>query len=204
MSHTLVLNADMKPLGYLPISAFSWQDSVRALWLGTVTSLHDYADWWVQSPSQRLAVPSVVITKRYIRVRRNTVAFTDGMIFLRDDYRCQYCGKTFPERHLTLDHVTPRCMGGKKSWTNIVTACGPCNSRRGNNARQRPLAEPRRPSYWQMVEQRRQHPLTIPDAAWLPYLDWADRVDVVPPYGMPGYRAAPTRALRHLVESDDE
>lgn len=199
MSHTLVLNTDHRPVGFLPLSALSWQDSIRALYLGTVTSLHNYENWWVQSPSQRIAVPSVVVTTRYIKIKRNSIAFNDTMVFLRDEYRCQYCGKLFSEHQLTLDHVTPRSMGGNRSWTNIVSACSPCNSRRGNNVRQRPLKEPRRPNYWQMVELRRQHPLIIPDESWMPYLDWADRVEIIPPYGMPGYKAAPTKMLRTLV-----
>lgn len=203
MSHTLVLNADMNPLGLLPVSALSWQDAVRALWLGTVTPLHDYLDWRVHSPSHDYFVPSVVITKTYVKTRRN-VAFADSMIYLRDGYQCQYCGKTFPERLLTMDHVHPKSMGGKKSWTNIVAACGPCNNRRGTNTRIRPKNMPQRPSYHEMAERRRQHPLVIPDAAWLPYLNWSNNnINIVPPYGMPGYSPATSRVLRNLVDSEE-
>lgn len=202
MTHTLVLNSDCTPLGLLPISALSWQDAMRALCLGTVTSIHNYDTWDIHSPGNVHAVPSVVMTSKYVKVRRN-VAFTDSMIFLRDDYTCQYCGKRFPERSLTLDHVLPKSMGGGKTWGNIVAACGPCNNRRGNNQRLRPKNEPRRPTYYEMVEKRRSHPLVIPDMSWLPYLNWSDRVDIVPPLGMPGYRSAPTRALRNLVETPD-
>jgi 5-methylcytosine-specific restriction endonuclease McrA len=33
---------------------------------------------------------------------------------------------------LTLDHVIPRSRGGESVWENVVTACGPCNLRKGN------------------------------------------------------------------------
>jgi len=33
---------------------------------------------------------------------------------------------------LTLDHVLPRSRGGKSSWTNLVTACKTCNSKKGD------------------------------------------------------------------------
>ena len=33
---------------------------------------------------------------------------------------------------LTLDHVVPRCRGGESVWENVVTACAPCNLRKGN------------------------------------------------------------------------
>jgi 5-methylcytosine-specific restriction endonuclease McrA len=32
---------------------------------------------------------------------------------------------------LNYDHVVPRIQGGKTIWENIVTACYPCNDRKG-------------------------------------------------------------------------
>ena len=32
---------------------------------------------------------------------------------------------------LTLDHVTPRCQGGKNSWENLATSCFACNNKKG-------------------------------------------------------------------------
>ena len=49
-------------------------------------------------------------------------------IFRRDEYRCVYCGLTFEERELTLDHVQPRMRGGDQSDGNIVTCCTICNT----------------------------------------------------------------------------
>jgi hypothetical protein len=33
---------------------------------------------------------------------------------------------------LTLDHVIPRSRGGDSVWENVVTACAPCNLRKGD------------------------------------------------------------------------
>ena len=33
---------------------------------------------------------------------------------------------------LTLDHVVPRSRGGDSVWENVVTACAPCNLRKGD------------------------------------------------------------------------
>jgi len=41
-------------------------------------------------------------------------------------YRCAYCGKK--TIILTQDHVTPISQGGEHTASNIVPACGPCNS----------------------------------------------------------------------------
>lgn len=47
-------------------------------------------------------------------------------IYRRDGYACVYC--TSPHRGLSLDHLRPRCKGGGNESTNLVTACGACNS----------------------------------------------------------------------------
>lgn len=48
-------------------------------------------------------------------------------IYARDGHACVYCGA---EDHLTLDHVTPRELGGGHEAGNLVTACLHCNSAR--------------------------------------------------------------------------
>lgn len=38
---------------------------------------------------------------------------------------CLYCGST---EALTVDHITPRCKGGKNGLDNVTKACEYCNS----------------------------------------------------------------------------
>ena len=54
----LVLNADYQPLSMVPVSLWSWQDTVRAVCRGCVTVLSCY-DVTVRSPSTIMALPSV-------------------------------------------------------------------------------------------------------------------------------------------------
>jgi 5-methylcytosine-specific restriction endonuclease McrA len=51
-------------------------------------------------------------------------------LFARDGWRCVYCGDS--AGRLTLDHVVPRSRGGDSVWENVVTACAPCNLRKGD------------------------------------------------------------------------
>lgn len=53
-------------------------------------------------------------------------------VFVRDAYRCVYCGIAFPSEQLSLDHVQPRMRGGDNSEGNLVTACRACNTRKGS------------------------------------------------------------------------
>lgn len=106
----LVLNADFRPLSYYPLSLWSWQDSIRAVWLDRVSVLSEY-DTVVRSPTQSLRLPSVIALKDYIPAARKP-AFTRFNVFLRDNFSCQYCNTRFPTQELTFDHVIPRSKGG--------------------------------------------------------------------------------------------
>ncbi len=53
-------------------------------------------------------------------------------IFVRDDWRCVYCGAQFTPAALTVDHVQPLMRGGDSSGGNVVTACATCNLRKGH------------------------------------------------------------------------
>lgn len=57
-------------------------------------------------------------------------------VFRRDGYRCFYCGfhadTEADKKALTLDHIIPRSKGGSDKRKNLVTACQPCNQRKGN------------------------------------------------------------------------
>jgi 5-methylcytosine-specific restriction endonuclease McrA len=57
---------------------------------------------------------------------------TNAMLFMRDRQVCAYCGGRFLLRDLSRDHVNPVSRGGRDSWTNTVTACRSCNTRKGN------------------------------------------------------------------------
>ena len=53
-------------------------------------------------------------------------------VFERDGYQCHYCQKQLTRFTATLDHIQPVSRGGDNSFTNLVTSCLHCNSRRGN------------------------------------------------------------------------
>lgn len=46
------------------------------------------------------------------------------------DYRCLGCGKKFPFKKLTVDHVLPVSMGGSSNIDNIQPLCQSCNSKK--------------------------------------------------------------------------
>lgn len=53
--------------------------------------------------------------------------FRRTVVFARDDWECQYCGKHVSHRDATIDHIIPDSRGGPTSWRNCTTACRSCN-----------------------------------------------------------------------------
>jgi 5-methylcytosine-specific restriction endonuclease McrA len=167
----LVLNADYRPLSYYPLSLWPWQEVVKAVFLDRVEVIATY-EQTVRSPSFEMALPSVVSLKDYISQDRPP-AFTRFNVFLRDGFACQYCGS--PE-DLTFDHVMPRSKGGRTTWENIVTACGPCNLRKGGKMPKDSglhlMKRPDRPNMHQLQSIGRRFPPHHLHETWVDYLYW--------------------------------
>jgi 5-methylcytosine-specific restriction endonuclease McrA len=171
----LVLNADFRPLSYFPLSLWSWQDTVKAVFLSRVNVVSEY-EQTVHSPSWVMYLPSVISLKAYVPASRRP-AFTRFNVFLRDSFGCQYCGVNLPAEDLTFDHVIPRSRGGVTKWTNVVTACSPCNLRKGHKmpkvAGVHPLLRaPCRPTSFELQENGRAFPPNHLHQSWRDFLYW--------------------------------
>lgn len=170
----LVLNADYRPLSYFPLSLWSWQDSVKAVFSGRVSILAEY-DRVVRSPSCRMRLPSVIALKDYIAASRYP-AFTRFNVFLRDRFSCQYCREVHTTHELTFDHVVPRSKGGRTTWDNVVTACMSCNLHKGSQLPHQcgmnPRRKPWRPTSHELQENGRAFPPNYLHESWRDFLYW--------------------------------
>lgn len=54
-------------------------------------------------------------------------------VFKRDNFKCQYCGRSAPDVVLHVDHIKPVAEGGTGDISNLVTACIDCNLGKGAN-----------------------------------------------------------------------
>jgi 5-methylcytosine-specific restriction endonuclease McrA len=171
----LVLNADFQPLSYFPLSLFGWEDAVKAVTRGSHVVVAEY-DRVVRSPSTTMRLPSVLALRDYVRPPA-CVAFTRFNVFLRDRFRCQYCGAQQLRGELTFDHVIPRADGGTTCWTNIVAACSPCNARK-DRRHLRPLRQPVAPSWHDLMTAQRLFPPDFLHQTWRDYLYWDAELEV--------------------------
>jgi len=165
----LVLNATYEPLNVTSV----WR--ACSLVLSRKAEVLEAApDRVIRSPSMTLPHPVVIRLVAYVKVPRFTARrITRRALFARDANTCQYCGSG---ARLTLDHVTPRSRGGTSAWENVVTACAPCNLRKGSKSlRQSGLSlrkPPRAPISEEMRNLGRKFPPNHLHESWLDYLYW--------------------------------
>jgi hypothetical protein len=58
-------------------------------------------------------------------------------VVIRDNFRCQYCGKELKEvADYEMDHVMPRISGGKDNYQNLVASCVKCARLKSNHSPQ--------------------------------------------------------------------
>lgn len=175
----LVLNADFRPLSYFPLSLWSWQESVKAVFLDRVNIVSEY-DRVVRSPNFEMRLPSVIALKEYIPTSRRP-AFTRFNVFLRDRFTCQYCGEKYVANDLTFDHIVPRSRGGRTMWTNVVTACGTCNLAKGSRlpgeCGMYPKHLPFQPSSFELQENGRGYPPNYLHQSWRDFLYWDSELE---------------------------
>lgn len=170
----LILNADYRPLSYFPLSVWSWQDAVKAIFRGSVTVISEY-ERKIHSPNWEMKLPSVLALNEYVHLDRRP-AFTRFNVFLRDQWKCQYCATDFKTHDLTFDHVIPRSRGGRTSWENIVAACQKCNTVKGSKMPHEvsmyPMREPMQPSVHELQDHGRSFPPNFLHESWGDFLYW--------------------------------
>ncbi|NDD92538.1 HNH endonuclease [bacterium] len=168
MGHALVLNASFEPLHIV-----SWQRALQLLFQGKVEVIEE-SDQEVRTVRLTIRVPAVLRLLTYVPLtkKKQVIRFSRVNVFIRDQYVCQYCGNKFSKTQLTLDHVVPVVQGGGKSWENIVTACKPCNQRKGgrtpSQSSMQLIRKPKRPIW--LPSASLQFGISITPERWKLYL----------------------------------
>ena len=125
MQQVLVLNASYEPLNVCSLRR------AHVLVFKGKAEVVEQLDRPLRSASDTFRWPHVIRLVHYVRVPRLVQRkISRRALFARDGWRCVYCGTS--GGRLTLDHVVPRSRGGDSVWENVVTACAPCNLKKGD------------------------------------------------------------------------
>lgn len=173
---TLLLNASYEPLRVVP-----WQRAVTMLCLGKVEVVRSY-DVSLRAVSWTVEMPAVIRLLSFVRRHRVRVALSRRNVFVRDRHTCQYCGGQLGPRDLTCDHVIPRSQGGGMTWENVVTACGPCNRKKGGRtpeqAHMKLRRVPRQPRYLPVLVALNVASRSVPEP-WLDFIGHRDAIEAI-------------------------
>ena len=173
---TLVLNADFSPVSINPLSVWRFDKTLRNFLKEKIIPLEHYDDVF-RSQNMEYRPPSVVALKEYVNIPQG-VAFNRINIFLRDHFKCQYCGQSFKPKDLTFDHVVPRSRGGATDFTNIVSACVPCNTHKGDRMDLKPMKKPRIPTRRGLdIARGKSTDVKNMHKTWHDYLYWSGVID---------------------------
>lgn len=98
-------------------------------------------------------IPRTIKLTYDVAIPELELPFSRENIYARDKHICQYCGKEFEPKELTLDHVFPKSRGGDTSWDNIVACCKACNQFKADRTPEEAglvlLNKPKKPEqYW--------------------------------------------------------
>jgi len=159
-------------VSYTAVDVVSWQ---RAICLDILEKVEvvEYYESTVKSSNAEFQIPAVIKVNQFLSKRtlppKKDENINRRSVFLRDDFRCQYCGN---QRDLTIDHLIPVSRGGPWTWENLVTACNVCNTKKGSKTPEQAglklRSKPFRPSGFRL--QLRRSELRSPPAIWEPYL----------------------------------
>lgn len=123
MDQCMVLNADYQFINFISI-----QKAFRLISKGKVEVLKS-SDNFIHSFSESFKIPLVLRLIKLARlIFKNKVTFSKRGVFVRDDFKCQYCGKTVHKPE--LEHVYPQSKGGLTTWENCVCSCSDCNRKK--------------------------------------------------------------------------
>jgi 5-methylcytosine-specific restriction endonuclease McrA len=151
----LALNSSFEPLAVLPL-----RRALRLVIDRKAEVLEVDESRIFHSERHTFAAPSVIRLVRFVHVpRKFRRQVTNTFLFARDGYKCQYCGRHKSQlrgrEFLTRDHIVPISRGGNNTWYNVVTACSPCNNRKGSHlldeVGMHPLHPPHEPNYVELV-----------------------------------------------------
>jgi 5-methylcytosine-specific restriction endonuclease McrA len=125
-----------QPMGWIP-----WQSAVvldvRAMiaWNAGNHFFTFHGGRSRQSGEQsRITISSIVAVRgraRHGPSQSGIPPLSNRELFRRDGHLCMYCGRELSEHMLTRDHVQPLSLGGRDCWSNVVSACKPCNHAKG-------------------------------------------------------------------------
>ena len=137
--------------GWIPVDTCDPENAFKLLVKGNALALDDdlvqytFDEWIVNkcknttsidenmnTVSLEIPLMPIIVLKYYEKLNRVTVSPTKENIWKRDGMQCGYCLKTLNLNEVTRDHIHPKSKDGDNDWTNIISSCSQCNTKKAD------------------------------------------------------------------------
>lgn len=158
-NRVLTIDISGKPCGLI-----SWFRAATMLWDGRALPVETEEGQFWNSPSVSIPKSKIIQIHDYVKLRpMRDNQVVKRVLFARDLYQCQYCGKSLTRSTATVDHVKPRSRfvaegrpaADANTYSNCVSACAQCNNKKGDRlpyeCGMMPKNTPKTPSYVQVL-----------------------------------------------------
>lgn len=181
MYKTLVLNGDYTPINIFPLHLIPWDQALIRLLNGTVSLVTEY-DAYIKTKYHKIKYPAIIVRNEHQK-RFRIAKLTNEALWYRDGQRCVYCKEYVDKSDLTRDHYIPKHHGGGNGWDNLLCTCHRCNNLKGNDMPGKkwiPTHLPWKPTYYELLDIRRQYPITVEHESWLDFIGpWKAKVTIL-------------------------
>jgi 5-methylcytosine-specific restriction endonuclease McrA len=172
MKSTLILNASYEPLTVVKVTR-----AITLLYHDKAT-VEDASPFVMNTSNGEFVIPYVIRLKYEVKrkmILREPKFSRRGVLF-RDSYVCGYCG----EHGDTIDHVTPKALGGLSTYENCIAACKKCNHKKSSKTltqmgwtikQQKPATAPT--LYRELLSKAQSNREAY--TAWIEYVSWYDK-----------------------------
>lgn len=146
----LVLNKN-----FFPLCVTTLKDALRLVFIEkafpldseyTSYTLEEWMEKSLKTPQDQVPasipfnVPNIIRLKTFEKTVRFQLNQSRANIFMRDEYKCQYCRKQLIKSEATIDHIIPKSRKDEfgydwkqmNDWTNVATCCKKCNGKKSN------------------------------------------------------------------------
>ena len=122
LSHDIIIRIleHRKRIVYLEDAVLFFKQSAKNLSEMIGCSMSDYEKALILKAEQLIKESDIPYLK------------TRFMVFQRDGFKCQYCGRGADATVLEIDHIFPRSKGGTNNIDNLITSCYECNRGKGD------------------------------------------------------------------------
>lgn len=155
MAETLLLNASAEPLTFVPVKR-----AIVLVLKDKAEIVESHIEKRIRTETDDYPYPLVIRLIKFVEIpRRFRSVVSSAVLFARDNYTCQYCGrhrsKLRKKERLTREHVKPLSRGGTDTWDNVTTACSTCNHKKSDKlpyeVKMYPKTTPFEPRYIALV-----------------------------------------------------